>query len=127
MQHYQLAVNVPCQPTLIMMGGTPDDVDALKLQIQELEAELLVLKRQIFKTGVRDVSQIQSPGNPSISSATDAETPPKEPTAATKQDYNWRWPLEEDEYRRYGRQMIMPEIGLEGCPLDFEVEMKRDG
>ncbi|KAF2128116.1 molybdopterin biosynthesis protein moeB [Dothidotthia symphoricarpi CBS 119687] len=25
-----------------------------------------------------------------------------------------RWPLEHDEYRRYGRQLIMPEVGLQG-------------
>jgi hypothetical protein len=25
-----------------------------------------------------------------------------------------RWPLYGDEYTRYGRQMIMPEIGLQG-------------
>ena len=25
-----------------------------------------------------------------------------------------KWPLDADEYRRYGRQMIIPEIGLEG-------------
>lgn len=25
-----------------------------------------------------------------------------------------RWPLEPDEYKRYGRQLIMPEIGLQG-------------
>ncbi|KAF2450511.1 hypothetical protein P171DRAFT_426869 [Karstenula rhodostoma CBS 690.94] len=25
-----------------------------------------------------------------------------------------RWPLEADEYKRYGRQLIMPEIGLQG-------------
>jgi hypothetical protein len=25
-----------------------------------------------------------------------------------------RWPLEEAEYKRYGRQLIMPEIGLQG-------------
>lgn len=25
-----------------------------------------------------------------------------------------RWPLEDDEYRRYGRQLIMPEVGLHG-------------
>ena len=24
------------------------------------------------------------------------------------------WPLEKEEYRRYGRQLIMPEIGLQG-------------
>lgn len=25
-----------------------------------------------------------------------------------------RWPLEENEYKRYGRQLIMPEVGLKG-------------
>lgn len=25
-----------------------------------------------------------------------------------------RWPLEKNEYKRYGRQLIMPEIGLQG-------------
>jgi adenylyltransferase/sulfurtransferase len=25
-----------------------------------------------------------------------------------------RWPLEQNEYKRYGRQLIMPEIGLQG-------------
>lgn len=25
-----------------------------------------------------------------------------------------RWPLEANEYKRYGRQLIMPEIGLQG-------------
>ena len=25
-----------------------------------------------------------------------------------------RWPLEDDEYKRYGRQLIMPEVGLDG-------------
>jgi adenylyltransferase/sulfurtransferase len=25
-----------------------------------------------------------------------------------------RWPLEKNEYKRYGRQLIMPEIGLRG-------------
>ena len=28
-----------------------------------------------------------------------------------------RWPLEKNEYRRYGRQLIMPEIGLQGTYL----------
>lgn len=28
--------------------------------------------------------------------------------------HNGRWPLAAEEYRRYGRQMIMPEVGLHG-------------
>ena len=31
------------------------------------------------------------------------------------------WPLKAEEYRRYGRQMILPEIGLEGrCFIYYE-------
>jgi adenylyltransferase/sulfurtransferase len=30
-----------------------------------------------------------------------------------------RWPLEKNEYRRYGRQLIMPEIGLQGTYLAY--------
>lgn len=29
-------------------------------------------------------------------------------------DETTRWPLEKNEYKRYGRQLIMPEIGLHG-------------
>ncbi|KAK7721760.1 hypothetical protein SLS57_005109 [Botryosphaeria dothidea] len=28
-----------------------------------------------------------------------------------------RWPLEKQEYRRYGRQLIMPEVGLQGAGM----------
>jgi adenylyltransferase/sulfurtransferase len=31
------------------------------------------------------------------------------------QDEPSRWPLEASEYKRYGRQLIMPEIGLQGA------------
>jgi adenylyltransferase/sulfurtransferase len=30
------------------------------------------------------------------------------------QEVKKKWPLEKNEYRRYGRQLIMPEIGLQG-------------
>ncbi|KAJ4154125.1 hypothetical protein LMH87_010588 [Akanthomyces muscarius] len=33
-------------------------------------------------------------------------------TSAAQQD--WKWPLKEDEYERYSRQMIVPNFGLQG-------------
>jgi len=34
---------------------------------------------------------------------------------------DWKWPLSSDDYKRYGRQLIMPEIGLKGTsPLPYE-------
>ena len=31
-----------------------------------------------------------------------------------KKQYAKAWPLEKHEYKRYGRQLIMPEVGLQG-------------
>lgn len=28
---------------------------------------------------------------------------------------DWKWPLSSDDYQRYGRQLIMPEMGLQGA------------
>ncbi|KAF1851513.1 uncharacterized protein K460DRAFT_272247 [Cucurbitaria berberidis CBS 394.84] len=41
----------------------------------------------------------------------DHEAEPQEQDESNKLG---RWPLEKNEYRRYGRQLIMPEIGLQG-------------
>lgn len=39
----------------------------------------------------------------------------QEPRAASDNTADTRkWPLESNEYKRYGRQLIMPEIGLQG-------------
>lgn len=36
----------------------------------------------------------------------------------TKQsDEEWKWPLEEHDYQRYSRQMIVPNFGLQGILL----------
>jgi adenylyltransferase/sulfurtransferase len=36
------------------------------------------------------------------------------PVASNDTNDTGRWPLEAIEYKRYGRQLIMPEIGLQG-------------
>lgn len=32
----------------------------------------------------------------------------------TNSEVRWKWPLKEHEYQRYGRQMIVPNFGLDG-------------
>jgi adenylyltransferase/sulfurtransferase len=32
-------------------------------------------------------------------------------------DEEWKWPLEEQDYQRYSRQMIVPNFGLQGMLL----------
>jgi adenylyltransferase/sulfurtransferase len=36
------------------------------------------------------------------------------PQNGEKKQYAKPWPLEKHEYKRYGRQLIMPEVGLQG-------------
>ena len=40
----------------------------------------------------------------------------------THKDLQWRWPLAADEYKRYGRQMILPEVSLQGRILSKTAE-----
>ena len=91
------------------MSENISEVTALQLQIEGLEVKLKALKGQLAETGV------DQPVNPS---ATHAENPPEQPTTSQEED-DWSWPLDADEYRRYGRQMVMPEIGLEGSLSAF--------
>jgi len=41
---------------------------------------------------------------------------PRAPTEREERETNpnWKWPLSSNDYKRYGRQLIMPEIGLTG-------------
>ena len=72
------------------MSDVEDDVDALRRQIAQLETRLGDLKRRLSAAENAGIS---------------------EPSQGSK---SWKWPLEAEEYRRYGRQMIMPEVGLQG-------------
>lgn len=96
------------------MDHTSETVLALHTRIQRLEDELVVLKRQLANAEAVDPSQASRPISPSMAVSIDAATSVEQPTAAKDKENDSRWPLEADEYRRYGRQMIMPEIGLEG-------------
>ena len=77
------------------MPETADDVDVLRCQIADLESQLDDLKRRLAAAG----------------DGAAALTRPSEPAQSSS---DWKWPLEAEEYKRYGRQMIMPEVGLQG-------------
>jgi adenylyltransferase/sulfurtransferase len=76
------------------MGDPEKSREILLQQIAETEAHLLHLRQQLERT----------------------EDPVRqEQQKADKGDWDTRrWPLLQSEYRRYGRQMILNEIGLEG-------------
>ncbi|KAA6409112.1 MAG: molybdenum cofactor biosynthetic [Lasallia pustulata] len=77
------------------MSEAVDDLEHLRRKIAHLESQLGDLKRQL--SAAENVANVVSPTN--------------EPTPSSGV---WKWPLEAEEYKRYGRQMIMPEIGLQG-------------
>ncbi|KAI0533081.1 ThiF family protein [Xylaria digitata] len=76
-------------------------IELLKAQISETEVELQQLKAQLAR-----LEALPSP--PSPSSETQANGQP------TESSQGWKWPLEEDEYTRYGRQLILPSVGIRG-------------
>ena len=83
------------------------DAAVLRSRIALLEAELLDVKQQLSS-----VEQIAV-----VSNAAPAVQPSKQSAGSipvSAAGIGWTWPLEAEEYIRYGRQMIMPEVGLQG-------------
>jgi adenylyltransferase/sulfurtransferase len=87
------------------MDSVQQRAEALRRQITETESELAFLRLQL--------SDIE--GKLSAKEATD-------PCAVSEEDdlvTHGRWPLSLEEYKRYGRQMIVPDIGIQGCSSPF--------
>jgi adenylyltransferase/sulfurtransferase len=82
------------------MEAANASAQALRNQILATETELQKLKQELAQVeasaafpGLQDLSVSDGPG--------------------TQQNGN-QWPLSEEEYKRYGRQMILPGIGIQG-------------
>lgn len=74
---------------------------SLRAQIAATEAQLAGLKRDLVN------AEEAAAANSEIAKAAAN-------TAATPNSGTTRWPLLQEEYRRYGRQMIIPQVGIEG-------------
>lgn len=86
------------------------DLHKLRGQIKECEAQLADLKLQLAHAEARQtqygiVSEQQVNGGLCETSRAGTEKSDAQP-----------WPLSLSEYRRYGRQLIMPEVGIDGLP-----------
>ncbi|KAI0013443.1 adenylyltransferase [Xylariaceae sp. FL0662B] len=76
------------------MESITDKAIKLREQILQAEKELQGLRRQLDEVEAsRQISE------PEVSRGTPA---------------GWKWPLSEDEYARYGRQLILPTVGIKG-------------
>lgn len=94
------------------MEVVDDAIQSLRAQIRNTEDQLKQLKRQL-----EEAEQRKEEGN-----AKDEEQQfPAIPLSNNPSQANghWPWPLQPDEYKRYGRQMILPEIGLQGLSLSL--------
>jgi adenylyltransferase/sulfurtransferase len=93
-------------------------VRSLRQQIENTETQLRNLKQQLQQaeqqyTTSRQLAQAYAGGLPQEwqEEALAALSPAAQSAAKTT---HGRWPLESEEYKRYGRQMILPEVGLHG-------------
>jgi adenylyltransferase/sulfurtransferase len=83
------------------MNSTTASAEALRRQIVDTEEELRKLKEQLANIEAKDISKPLD----NFSSGEDKDLGP-----ATL----GKWPLLSEEYKRYGRQMIVPNIGIQG-------------
>jgi adenylyltransferase/sulfurtransferase len=83
------------------MESANASAEALRKQIEATEAELARLKAQLSQVEAGAVSQ-------RIDGLSIGE---ENASLVTQQK---QWPLLPEEYKRYGRQMIVPSIGIQG-------------
>lgn len=78
--------------------------ETLRSQIIRLENQLADLKIKLVEAETSASAILHLSGS---------EISKKQATISKLEEHG-RWPLDTDEYKRYGRQLIMPEIGLKG-------------
>ncbi|KAK1063995.1 hypothetical protein LTR74_009062 [Friedmanniomyces endolithicus] len=105
--------------------ATESQLTALKLQLQQAEqaAETASYLNGAYQGGLAadwrdeicDALQYDTPRPPPEDTWQDDESGGPMPAEWTTDHVSRQsWPLQSEEYKRYGRQMIMPEIGLHG-------------
>lgn len=82
------------------MESANASAEALRKQIAATEDELSRLKAQLAQVETGAVTQ-------NIESLSIAD-------GLVTQDVDRKWPLLAEEYKRYGRQMIVPSVGIQG-------------
>ncbi|KAK4690184.1 hypothetical protein P7C71_g6537, partial [Lecanoromycetidae sp. Uapishka_2] len=92
------------------MGGVDDLVQQLRSQVIATERQLSNLKEQLANAEraaahTKQPSKQDTTAHRSIADSTDLETESKHAITV--------FPLKAEEYKRYGRQLIMPEVGIQ--------------
>ena len=105
--------------TQVFMARNEEEIQTLRKEILERETELALLKRRLSRAEGLLENDALAVRNGRTG------TPPEGADLASHLGVNghnaaratWSWPLSREEYGRYGRQMITPQIGLEGKPI----------
>lgn len=79
---------------------------SLRTEVAATEAQLARLKRELHDA---EEAALKSRTQDASDAGTEAKTRVK-----------GKWPLSGEEYRRYGRQMIVPQLGLQGKKIHHE-------
>lgn len=94
--------------------------EQLRRRIAEAEDELKALRQQLAqlesaeeKTEGKEISQSISERQAPERRKTGAPVKPSEQAEPAA----WKWPLSKEEYERYGRQLILPQVGINGMIL----------
>ena len=82
-----------------------EKISNLRRAIAQKEAELAELRQQLL-IAEKEEEEEEKREKTQQDAATDA--------TATVAPEPWKWPLREEEYERYSRQMIVPNMGLQG-------------
>jgi adenylyltransferase/sulfurtransferase len=129
----QLHVKQNCKPTTNMADHNAH-IQILESKISTLESQLTALRKQLARAR-NDTSPILPSHSPPSAHSTSSQSTAADSYLAQALDGgfpdDWRsdvlsalsqpleeapnkWPLSQEEYKRYGRQLIMPEVGLQG-------------
>ncbi|KAL8730993.1 MAG: hypothetical protein Q9181_004458 [Wetmoreana brouardii] len=109
-------------PSLFVVTRKMDSIDvaveSLRFQIVQTEAVLKNLKFQLAEVEKEQQQHSQPNASRDLSHAQpQTPTPPipvSQPNGLSQTNGTSKWPLEAENYKRYGRQLILPQVGLQG-------------
>lgn len=102
------------------MDPDGNNVNDLRAALESALSKVTALENRLAQVEAKE-PQLEPDQDGTATPAKDhiAEPAPAVAEKRTQSDGKSRWPLPPAEYTRYGRQLIMPEIGLEGWPASL--------